>query len=326
MENKCQIDFAAKKIKEGYKEHKIHKNIEMNIATERPASQASTISIGTLGSLQINNIKYNPAIMSGIQVFMFVFLAIFLGNMMSYLIEDFQSDDDLSDYVAWLYCEIFFNIFILRIILPIWAISQKQGFRQFMKFAVLELASDFKIDIGLQSSNTSRSMSPTKSNINVVMLEATLQNTTLDLNALIKSEAEEQENVKIQRQTVIRNTLNVELQEANDKPDLKNIKEEIKTELGTTQEPQSVAAKGKGKGKGQSNFKKGKISRQKGISENKPEEIKQESKKEENKKISREALKKWKERTNQLRVRKSVRVGLSRNQSYQIQLVQLGLN
>ena len=77
-------------------------------------------------------------------------------------------------------------------------------------------------------------MSPTKSNINVVMLEATLQNTTLDLNALIKSEAEEQENVKIQRQTVIRNTLNVELQEANDKPDLKNIKEEIKTELGTT--------------------------------------------------------------------------------------------
>ena len=80
----------------------------MNIATERPASQASTISIGTLGSLQINNIKYNQAIMSGIQVFMFVFLAIFLGNMMSYLIEDFQSDDDLSDYVAWLYCEIFF--------------------------------------------------------------------------------------------------------------------------------------------------------------------------------------------------------------------------
>ena len=81
--DKCQIDFAAKKIKEGYKEHKIHKNIEMNITTERPASQATTISIGTLGSLQINNIKYNPAIMSGIQVFMFVFLAIFLGNMTS---------------------------------------------------------------------------------------------------------------------------------------------------------------------------------------------------------------------------------------------------
>ena len=304
----------------------------MNIATERPASQASTISIGTLGSLQINNIKYNPAIMSGIQVFMFVFLAIFLGNMMSYLIEDFQSDDDLSDYVAWLYCEIFFNIFILRIILPIWAISQKQGFRQFMKFAVLELASDFKIDIGLQSSNTSRSMSPTKSNINVVMLEATLQNTTLDLNALIKSEAEEQENVKIQRQTVIRNTLNVELQEANDKPDLKNIKEKIKTELEMTQELQSVA-KGKGKGKGQSNFKKGKISGQQHVSEDESEEIKQEPKwKEENKKItksalaSRQALKKWKERTKQYRVRKSVRVGLSRNQSYQIQLVQLGLN
>ena len=104
----------------------------MNIATERPASQATTVSIGTLGSLQINNIKYNPAIMSGIQVLMLVFSAIFLGNLMSYLIEDFQSDDDLSDYVAWLFCEIFFNIFILRSFFH-WAISQKQGFRQFMK-------------------------------------------------------------------------------------------------------------------------------------------------------------------------------------------------
>ena len=304
----------------------------MNIATERPASQATIISIGTLGSLQINNIKYNPAIMSGMQVFMFVFLAIFLGNMTSYLIEDFQSDDDLSDYVAWLYCEIFFNIFILRIILPIWAISQKQGFRQFMKSAVLDLASDFKIDIGLQSSNTSRSMSPTKSNINVVMLEATLQNTTLDLNALIKSEVEEHEDVKILQQTVPLNTVNVELQEANDKPDLKNIKEEIETELGTTQELQSVA-KGKGIGKGQSNFKKGKIPGQKHMSEDEPEEIKQEPRwKEDDKKItrsplaSRQAIKKWKERTKQHRVRKSVRVGLSRSQSYQLQLVQLGLN
>ena len=349
----------------------------MNIATERPASQATTLSIGALGSFPKNNIKYNPAIMSGIQLLMLVFLGIFLGNLMSYLIEDFQSDDDLSDHVAWLFCEIFFNIFILRSFFH-WAISQKQGFRQFMKSAVLQLASDFKIDIGIKSSNTSRLMSPTKSNrdmgtcphqvfaatltlsqpgeadyahpilcpnqvlkatgtpgnINVVTYEkshkrheeGTLHNTTLGLNALIKSEVEEQDIVKIQQQTVPLNTVNVELLEANDKPDLKNIKEEIKTELGTTQEPQSVAAKGKGKGKGQSNFKKGKISRQKGISENKPEEIKQESKKEENKKISREALKKWKERTNQLRVRKSVRVGLSRNQSYQIQLVQLGLN
>ena len=361
----------------------------MNIATERPASQATTLSIGALGSFPKNNIKYNPAIMSGIQLLMLVFLGIFLGNLMSYLIEDFQSDDDLSDHVAWLFCEIFFNIFILRSFFH-WAISQKQGFRQFMKSAVLQLASDFKIDIGIKSSNTSRLMSPTKSNrdtgghvdmgtcphqvfaatltlsqpgeadyahpilcpnqvlkakgtpgnINVVTHEkshkrheeGTQHNTTLGLNALIKSEVEEQDIVKIQQQTVPLNTVNVELLEANDKPDLKNIKEKIKTELEMTQELQSVA-KGKGKGKGQSNFKKGKISGQQHVSEDESEEIKQEPKwKEENKKItksalaSRQALKKWKERTKQYRVRKSVRVGLSRNQSYQIQLVQLGLN
>ena len=104
----------------------------MNIATKRPTSKATTISFGTLGALQMNTIKYNPAVMSGIQVLIMVFLVIFLGNLMSYLIEDFQSDDDLSDYVAWLFCEIFFNIFIIRSFFH-WAISQKQGFRQFMK-------------------------------------------------------------------------------------------------------------------------------------------------------------------------------------------------
>ena len=121
----------------------------------------------------MNTIKYNSAIMSSIQVLIIVLLAIFLGNLTSYLIEDFQSDDDLSDYIAWIYGEIVFNIFTLRILLPIFFISQKQGFRQFMKSAVLELASEFKIDIGLQSSNTSRLTSATQSttNTNLVMLE-----------------------------------------------------------------------------------------------------------------------------------------------------------
>ena len=120
----------------------------------------------------------------------------------------------------------------------------------------------------------------------------------------------------------------MELQEPNDEHDLKNIKE-IKTELGVAQELQKVATnKGKGKGKGQSNFKKEKY-----ISDNEPEGLEQEPRwMEEDKKItrstlaSRHAYKKWKERTKQLGVRKSVRVGLSRSQSYQLQLVQLGLN
>ena len=122
------------------------------------------MSIGTLGTLRMNTMKYNPAIMSGIQVLIMVFLAIFLGNLMSYLIEDFQSDDDLSDYTAWIYGEIVFNIFTLRIFMPILLISQKQGFRQFMKSALRDLASEFKIDIGLLSNNTSRLMSATQSN------------------------------------------------------------------------------------------------------------------------------------------------------------------
>jgi hypothetical protein len=304
----------------------------INIGRERPASQATAISIGSYGLLQFNTIKHNPAVMSGVQSLMYVFLAIFLGNLMSYLIEDFQSADDLSDYVAWLFGEIVFNIFILRILFPLWGISQKQGFRQFMKSAVLELASDFKIDIGLQVSNTSRLRRPTKSNINTNVVtiettrktpeEATLHNNTIGWNALIKSEVEEQEDVNTPQQTLPLNTVNMELQEANDKSDQKNAKGEIRTQFG----------KGKGKGKGQSNFKKGKTSGQKHTSDNKPEEMKQESRwKEEDKKItrstlaSRRALKKWKERTKQLQVRKSVRVCLSRNNTINPVLYTVGL-
>ena len=262
------------------------------------------MSIGTLGSLQMNTIKYNPAIMSGIQVLIIVFLAIFLGNLMSYLIEDFQSDDDLSAYIAWIYGEIVFNIFTLRILLPILFISKKQGFRQFMKSAVLELASEFKIDIGLQNSNTSRLMSATQStsNTSLKMLEKTqglkrhkealLHYPTLGLDAPIKNEVKTQDEEDVPTQkTVPLNTVNVELQEPNDKPDLRNMKEEIEKELGMAQELLQSVTKGKGNGKGQSNFKKGKVMRVKHITDNEPEEIKQEPEcKEEDEKITRSAL------------------------------------
>ena len=216
--------------------------------------------------------------MSGIQVLILVFLAIFLGNLMSYLIEDFQSDDDLSAYIAWIYGEIVFNLFTLRIFVPILLISQKQGFRQFMKSAVLELAREFKIDIGLQSNNTSRFMIATQSTATLILQghkrheEALLQYPTVGLDAPTKNEVktEDQEDVPTQK------TVNVELQEPNDILDLRNIKEEIETEPGMAQELLQSIAKGKGNGKGQSNFKKGKVMRQTHVTENEPEEIKQE--------------------------------------------------
>ena len=191
-----------------------------------------------------------------------------------------------------------------------------------------EFLSESNIGISLQRGNSS---------LSIETLETTeghnsLENVTLELNSLIKIgvETQEQENLPT-KQILPLNTEKAEL--PNDKHDLKNIKE-IKTELGVAQELQKVTTnKGKGKGKGQSNFKKEKFSRPKYISDNKPEGLKQEpSWKEEDKEItrstlaSRHAYKKWKERTKQRRVRKSVRVGLSRSQSYQLQLVQLGLN
>ena len=107
----------------------------------------------------------------------------------------------------------------------------------------------------------------------------------LMVDPLIKNEVKTQDQEDVQTQkTVPLNNVNVEPQEPNDKPDLKNIKVEIKTEPEFAQGLLQSVTKGKGKGKGQSNFKKGKIPGQKHMSEDKPEEIKQEPRwKEENK-------------------------------------------
>ena len=94
----------------------------------------------------------------------------------------------------------------------------------------------------------------------------------------------------VTQQIVSLNTVNMKLQEPNNKLYLKNIKEKIETEPGMPPELQSVT-KGKGKGKGKSNFKKEKNLRQKYLSDDKSEGIKQEPIcKEEDKKLLRSAL------------------------------------
>ena len=279
---------------EGYKDLKIHLNINVNLTMENPNSQAS---IGTLGSLKLNNMKYNPAVMSGIQTLFMVFLFVILGNLVNHWIEDSQSDDDLSDYAVWIYAEIVY--LTLRIFLPSLVIYQNQGCRQFMKSAINELASEFKC---LQSSRLSHTQSTnTLKTLETTQGHISHEEVTYGLDAVNKIEdrTQEQENVKTP-QTVVLNTVDIELHKPADTD-----------ESGVAQEVQSVI-KGKGKGKGQSNFKKGKVLSPEHVSDDKPEKMKQKSryKEEENKLTrsalaSRRALKKWKERTKQLQVSKS---------------------
>ena len=275
---------------EGYKDLKIHLNINVNLTMENPNSQAS---IGTLGSLKLNNMKYNPAVMSGIQTLFMVFLFVILGNLVNHWIEDSQSDDDLSDYAVWIYAEIVY--LTLRIFLPSLVIYQNQGCRHFMKSAINELASEFKC---LQSSRLSHTQSTnTLKTLETTQGHISHEEVTYGLDAVNKIEdrTQEQENVKTP-QTVV----DIELHKPADTD-----------ESGVAQEVQSVI-KGKGKGKGQSNFKKGKVLSPEHVSDDKPEKMKQKSryKEEENKLTrsalaSRRALKKWKERTKQLQVSKS---------------------
>ena len=258
---------------EGYKDLKIHRNINVKLTTEKPEYEVS------FEALRLNTMKYNPAIMTRIQSLFLVFLFIFLGNLMNYLIEDSQSDDDLSEYVVWIHVEIVF--IMLRVVLPTLVIYKNQGCRQFMKSALKELASEFKC---LQSRNSIR-MSGTQITNNLLPLETTqvhknLKEATHSLDPLITIEdgTQEPEDVKTQL-TVALNTVNFEL-ESFDKPDLKNIKATLMSPLrtkhmsadikeGVAKEMQSVI-KGKGKGKGQSNFKKVNALIPKNISDDKP--------------------------------------------------------
>ena len=257
---------------EGYKDLKIHQNINVKLTAEK-------YEVSSLSLLGLNTMKYNPAIMSRIQTLLLVFLFIFLGNLMNYLIEDFQSDDNSSEYAVWIHVEIVF--LMLRIVLPTLVIYKNQGCHQFMKSALKELASEFKC---LQSRNSIR-MSGTQITNNLLPLETTqvhknLKEATHSLDPLITIEdgTQEPEDVKTQL-TVALNTVNFEL-EPFDKPDLKNIKATLMSPLrtkhmsadikeGVAKEMQSVI-KGKGKGKGQSNFKKVNALIPKNISDDKP--------------------------------------------------------
>ena len=151
---------------------------------------------------------------------------------MNYLIEDFQSDDDLSEYVVWIHVEIVF--LMIRIVLPTLVIYKNQGCHQFMKSAIKELASEFKC---LQSRNSIR-LSGTQLANNLLPLETTQGHKSheeathrLDAMITIEDRTQEQEDVKTQ-QTVVKNTVNIELGPSG-KPDLKSIKVPLTSSLRT---------------------------------------------------------------------------------------------
>ena len=166
---------------EEYKDFKIQQNINVKLTTARPNSQASKVSIGTVGPLSLNTMKYNPGLMSGIQLLTIVFSANFLGNLISYLIEDFQSDGDLSEYVVWMYSEIIY--YIVRLFIPSLIIYQNQGFRQYKKFALHEFCSEFNISFSLHSSNITR-LSPSQCTLNAINVELQEPNDKLGLKII----------------------------------------------------------------------------------------------------------------------------------------------
>ena len=118
------ISITWKKVKEQYKDYKYQSNIQINLQKEEDVESISGISF-------FNNMKHNPALLSGFQIAGVLFIGIILGITHTLISQHFKFD--YLDYKAWLYPKLFLELFIFRIVLPILHIYERRDLRLFMK-------------------------------------------------------------------------------------------------------------------------------------------------------------------------------------------------
>ena len=121
------ISITWKKVKEQYKDYKYQSNIQINLQNEEDAQSISGITL-------FNNMKHNPALLSGFQIAGVLFIGIIIGITHTLISQHFRFDD--LDYKAWLYPKLFVELFIFRIVLPILHIYERRDLRLFMKNSI----------------------------------------------------------------------------------------------------------------------------------------------------------------------------------------------
>ena len=124
------IIIIVKKVLEKVKDWKVQKTV--NIST---LERAQSIHSGTFvpsSQNQWNNTKYNPAIYSGLHIFIFIGLAVILCIIQLVIVPRFKLSEFIL-YEIWLYEKLVIEIFAFRLFAPLFCIWGRRDFFLFIK-------------------------------------------------------------------------------------------------------------------------------------------------------------------------------------------------
>ena len=123
--------IALKRSIERYKDYKIQKNIH-NKLKPPDTNQESTGPAAHSNPLRLNNMRHNPAMLTGVQIACVVLLLLLLG-LFQMLLDHSQLNNSLMDYKIWLFPKLLIETFLFRIVIPILHICHRKDLRQFIR-------------------------------------------------------------------------------------------------------------------------------------------------------------------------------------------------
>ena len=124
------IIIIVKKVLEKVKDRKVKKTVSISTLESAQSihsgTSTSTIKFG-------NTIKYNPAMYSGLHIFIFCGLIVILCIIQLVIIPRFKSSE-LIPYAIWLYEKLVVEIFAFRLFAPLFCIWGRRDFFLFIKY------------------------------------------------------------------------------------------------------------------------------------------------------------------------------------------------
>ena len=138
----CSIAFISiisKKILEYSKEHKLRRNIQVNLEM-KPQQNNRNLPSNSIATktLQFNNIKHNIPIFSGIQMFA-ITLIVFSIFLFILVVQWNSYDDKIIPYLAELYLMVLIEPLVVRLIIPIWHVLSFKELHEFIVMALKNL-------------------------------------------------------------------------------------------------------------------------------------------------------------------------------------------
>ena len=122
--------IIVKKVLEKVRDWKVQKTV--NISTLESAQSMHSGTPAPTSQFQWNTTKYNPAIFSGLHIFIFIGLAVILCILQLVIMERFKLSEFIP-YETWLFEKLVIEIFAFRLFGPLGCIWGRRDFFLFIK-------------------------------------------------------------------------------------------------------------------------------------------------------------------------------------------------